>query len=87
VQKIIVFNHPSWVDSIILLYLFAPSGVSREANLHIPLIGRIIWSFQNIYVPAKQPVRQQASEALEAPLVQPATQTTTQQIAQRCAHC
>lgn len=78
VQKLLVFNHPSWVDSVLLLAFFAPSGVSREANLRIPVIGLIIRSFQNIYTHS----RPAASDAAAAPLAPP---STTEQIARRCA--
>ena len=81
VQQLLVFNHPSWVDSILLLAFFAPSGVSRESNLKIPIVGRIIRSFQNIYTHAK-PAPQEAAGGVAAPLV---ARTTTQQISQRCA--
>eukprot|EP01023_Acetabularia_acetabulum_P021735 TRINITY_DN2146_c1_g1_i1.p1 TRINITY_DN2146_c1_g1~~TRINITY_DN2146_c1_g1_i1.p1 ORF type:complete len:375 (-),score=43.11 TRINITY_DN2146_c1_g1_i1:302-1426(-) len=46
-----VFNHVSFIDSIIILGLFAPSGVSKMGNTKIPLVGWIIRAFQNIYVP------------------------------------
>ena len=89
-QKVIVFNHPSWVDSILLLYLFAPSGVSREANLHIPVVGRIIWSFQNIYVPSKKTIEQATQAAQEGSSVQqplvPA-KSTVEQMSDRHAAC
>jgi len=45
-----VFNHTSWVDAVAVMYLFAPSGVSKESNAHLPLVGTCIRSFQNIYV-------------------------------------
>eukprot|EP00892_Ulva_mutabilis_P005918 jgi/Ulvmu1/3699/UM170_0005.1 len=77
--KLIIFNHPSWVDSVLLLALFAPSGVSRHANLKIPIVGTIIRSFQNIYTNMKLPP-QESADAAAAPLVAP---TTTQQISQR----
>ena len=75
-----VFNHPSWVDSILLQYLFAPSGVSREANLRYPIVGRIIFAFQNIYVPFRTASEQ--TDSAQQPLAQ---RTTTQLIADRCA--
>lgn len=81
-QRVLVFNHPSWVDSIILLFLFAPSGVSRDANLKIPVVGRIIYSFQNIYVPSPR-AQPQRSEALDEVLVAP--KSTTELILDRCA--
>ncbi|CAL8471402.1 g10944 [Coccomyxa elongata] len=45
-----LFNHSSWVDAVLIMFLFAPSGVSKESNAHLPLIGMCIRSFQNIYV-------------------------------------
>ena len=45
-----LFNHTAWVDAVALMYLFAPSGVSKESNAHLPLVGTCIRSFQNIYV-------------------------------------
>ena len=49
-MQIGVFNHTAWVDGVALMYLFAPSGVSKESNAHLPLVGTCIRSFQNIYV-------------------------------------
>ena len=46
-----LFNHSSWVDAVVMMWLFAPSGVSKESNAHLPLIGTCIKAFQNIYVP------------------------------------
>jgi hypothetical protein len=46
-----VFNHTAWVDAILLMWLFAPSGVSLEKNAHIPIVGTCIRAFQNIWVP------------------------------------
>lgn len=79
VQKLMVFNHPSWVDSVLLLALFAPSGVSRQANTRIPVIGTIIRSFQNIYTHSRPPA---PADSAAAPLAPP---STTEQIATRCS--
>ncbi|KAK9807513.1 hypothetical protein WJX72_001238 [[Myrmecia] bisecta] len=46
-----VFNHISWADPITMMWLFAPSGVSKADNATIPLIGTCIRSYQNIWVP------------------------------------
>lgn len=46
-----IFNHSSWVDAIIMMWLFAPSGVSLASNANLPLVGTCIRAFQNIYVP------------------------------------
>ncbi len=47
---IAIFNHVSWADAALVMYLLAASGVSRASNAHIPLIGLCIRAFQNIYV-------------------------------------
>lgn len=46
-----IFNHSSWVDALAMLWLFAPSGVSRASNATIPVVGTCIQPFQNIYIP------------------------------------
>lgn len=46
-----IFNHSSWVDAIVMMWLFAPSGVSRASNATIPVVGTCIAPFQNIYIP------------------------------------
>ena len=46
-----VFNHTSYLDSIILMWMFAPSGVALDFNASLPLVGTCIRAFQNIYVP------------------------------------
>ncbi len=62
-----LFNHSSWVDAIAMMWLFAPSGVSRASNADIPVVGTCIRSFQNIYIPddklAREPHKQPASNA------------------------
>ena len=45
-----VFNHSAWVDAVLLMWLFAPSGVSLSDNADIPIVGTCIKAFQNIYV-------------------------------------
>ena len=47
---IAIFNHVSWADAALVMYLLAASGVSRASNAHIPLIGLCIRAFQNIYI-------------------------------------
>ena len=49
--QLCLFNHSSWVDAILMMWLFAPSGVSKESNANLPLIGTCIKAFQNIYIP------------------------------------
>lgn len=53
--QILIFNHSSYLDGVVLMHLFAPSGVSKASNAHLPLVGRVIRSFQNIYVPENPP--------------------------------
>lgn len=50
-SQIAIFNHITWVDPIIMMWLFAPSGVSKASNADLPLFGTCIKAFQNIYVP------------------------------------
>ena len=47
-----IFNHTAWVDAILMMWLFAPSGVSLEKNARIPVVGTCIRAFQNIEVPS-----------------------------------
>ncbi len=47
---IAIFNHVSWADAALVMYLLAASGVSRASNADIPLIGTCIRAFQNIYI-------------------------------------
>ena len=81
VQKLVIFNHPGWADPALMLYMFAPSGVSRDANSKIPVIGTIIKSFQNIHVPSGGR-HVPTSTGPSSPL---APQSTTSLIGQRCA--
>lgn len=49
-RPVLIFNHVSWADAPLVMYLAAASGVSRASNKDIPLIGTCIRAFQNIYV-------------------------------------
>jgi lysophosphatidylcholine acyltransferase/lyso-PAF acetyltransferase len=49
-RAVALFNHVSWADAALVMYLLAASGVSRASNAHIPLIGTCIRAFQNIYI-------------------------------------
>ncbi|GLC72510.1 hypothetical protein PLESTF_001258800 [Pleodorina starrii] len=46
-----VFNHVSWVDAFIVVWLMAPSGVSKESNGRIPVIGQAVRALQTVYIP------------------------------------
>ena len=48
--EVALFNHVSWADSALIMYLLAASGVSRASNAHIPIIGTCIHAYQNIYI-------------------------------------
>ncbi|KAK9839254.1 hypothetical protein WJX81_004479 [Elliptochloris bilobata] len=45
-----LFNHTSYVDAVVMMWLLTPSGVSKASNADIPLLGTCIKAFQNIYV-------------------------------------
>lgn len=46
-----MFNHVSYLDSFGLVGMCAPSGVSKESNASLPILGRCVRALQNIYVP------------------------------------
>ncbi|GIL87534.1 hypothetical protein Vretimale_14747 [Volvox reticuliferus] len=46
-----VFNHVSWIDAFVLVWLMAPSGVSKESNGRIPIIGQAVRALQTVYIP------------------------------------
>jgi len=83
--KLLMFNHSSWVDTVVLLFLFTPSGVSRAANARIPVVGTCIRSFQNIEVPQASLLRRKAdSDAVTQPLSATPVKGVVQQVADRC---
>lgn len=45
-----VFNHMSYVDALILMALFTPSGVSRKENRDLLVVGPGLRAFDPIYV-------------------------------------
>eukprot|EP00891_Asterochloris_glomerata_P008361 jgi/Astpho2/8361/e_gw1.00122.122.1_t len=59
---ICTFNHSSWVDAMLIMWLFAPSGVSKADNADIPLVGTCIKAYQNIYVPRSSIDRNRAAK-------------------------
>ncbi len=71
-----LFNHSSWVDAVLIMFLFAPSGVSKESNAHLPLIGMCIRSFQNIYV---------SRDSIEGEKRKNGAESVSEKIAKRCA--
>ncbi|GLI63753.1 hypothetical protein VaNZ11_006826 [Volvox africanus] len=46
-----IFNHVSWIDAFVLVWLMAPSGVSKESNGRIPVIGQAVRAMQTVYIP------------------------------------
>ncbi|KAG2433324.1 hypothetical protein HXX76_008390 [Chlamydomonas incerta] len=46
-----VFNHASWVDAFLLVWLMAPSGVSKADNAQLPVIGTAIRAMQTVFIP------------------------------------
>lgn len=75
-SQIGLFNHSSWVDAVLIMFLFAPSGVSKESNAHLPLIGICIRSFQNIYV---------SRGSIEGEKRKAGIESVSDKIAKRCA--
>ena len=75
-MQIGLFNHTSWVDAIVIMWLFAPSGVSKASNADIPLIGTCIRGYQNIYVSRASIENQRRADGAES---------VSQKIAKRCA--
>lgn len=49
--QIAAFNHTSYVDAPAIMWLLAPSGVSKASNANLPILGTCIKAYQNIYVP------------------------------------
>jgi len=45
-----VFNHVSFVDSMLMLYFFQPCGVTKKSIARIPILGTAIRGFQNVLV-------------------------------------
>ncbi len=49
-----IFNHVSYLDAIALVAIFAPSGVSKESNKRMLVIGHCVRALQNIWVPWRE---------------------------------
>ena len=73
-----LFNHTSWVDAIVIMWLFAPSGVSKASNADIPLVGTCIRGYQNIYV-SRASIENAKGRANNG------AESVSQKIAKRCA--
>eukprot|EP00798_Chlamydomonas_sp_ICE-L_P011193 gene11193-18810_t len=50
-KAVVVFNHVSWLDAFILVWLLAPSGVALARNASIPVLGSAVRALQTIYIP------------------------------------
>eukprot|EP00803_Ostreobium_quekettii_P008157 evm.model.scf_3012.1 EVM.evm.TU.scf_3012.1 scf_3012:3275-11455(+) len=61
--KLSIFNHVSYVDSFIMVALFAPAGLSKASNAEYPIIGRCVRSLQNIYVPDNRQIKKEKNGA------------------------
>ncbi|EFJ39592.1 hypothetical protein VOLCADRAFT_100782 [Volvox carteri f. nagariensis] len=46
-----VFNHVSWVDAFVLVWLMAPSGISKESNSRLPVLSQAVRALQTVYIP------------------------------------
>ena len=49
-RAIIVFNHQSYVDAIVMTSYFAPSGVAKASVANLPFIGAITVALQFLFV-------------------------------------
>lgn len=73
--RLLVFNHPSWVDALLLYHLFRPASVASEADVQLPVVGSIMKATQSILLSRHQMVR--------APRGQPSAGGATQQVQAR----
>jgi lysophosphatidylcholine acyltransferase/lyso-PAF acetyltransferase len=53
-KAVIVFNHVSWLDAFVLVWLAAPSGVALEFNKNIPILSHAVRALQTVYIPNKK---------------------------------
>lgn len=58
-----LFNHVSYVDAFALVGLTACSGLSKESNKNLPILGQCIRGLQNIYVPDKNQIKRDDKNA------------------------
>eukprot|EP00741_Cyanophora_paradoxa_P016826 tig00020943_g16250.t1 len=64
--RIIVANHVSYLDALLVLYFWSCGGVAKIELSRVPLIGFVISSLQSIFVDRKDPgARQAVLEALK----------------------
>lgn len=49
-RVVVIFNHVSFVDSMLILYIFQPCGVTKRSIANIPVLGTAIRGFQNVLV-------------------------------------
>ncbi|KXZ53015.1 hypothetical protein GPECTOR_8g383 [Gonium pectorale] len=52
---IAVFNHSSYVDALIMMYMLAPSGVTKASLSNLPVIKYIIKAYQVIFLREERP--------------------------------
>ncbi|GMH35663.1 hypothetical protein BSKO_03531 [Bryopsis sp. KO-2023] len=60
--KMLLFNHISYLDAFGLVGLTAASGVSKAANLKIPILGKCVKGLQSVNVPEKNRARKIGEE-------------------------
>lgn len=70
VGAVALFNHVSWLDAFILVWLIAPSGVAKSSNAHLPVIKHAVRALQTVYIPEsrlRKSTRPEGAPAVEAP--------------------
>ncbi|PNW78002.1 hypothetical protein CHLRE_10g460350v5 [Chlamydomonas reinhardtii] len=61
-----VFNHASWVDAFLLVWLMAPSGVSKADNAQLPVIGSAVRALQTVFIPYEKLSKQRRAGGASA---------------------
>lgn len=47
--SVIVFNHVSYVDAPLVMWLFAPSGVGKSSVSNVPILKHVVKAYQAVY--------------------------------------
>ncbi|KXZ46933.1 hypothetical protein GPECTOR_39g427 [Gonium pectorale] len=65
-RAVAIFNHVSWVDAFLMVWLMAPSGVSKASNADLPVLKHAIRALQNVFIPYEKLSRRPAAAAAAA---------------------
>lgn len=58
VRSVLVYNHISWIDPLVLVVLFMPSGVAKAGVANLPLFGTMARALRFVFVERKGMDRQ-----------------------------